>query len=114
MTELSIACTLSQTALRNRRTELNALKPLIRERRQLGDGFALRFDGSTENLMAVAQVIAKERSCCCSLRFELIAEPEAGPLWLQVSGPDNTPQFLFEMFGFDRDQCASSGASCHC
>ncbi|MDX2239867.1 MAG: hypothetical protein NW224_04205 [Leptolyngbyaceae cyanobacterium bins.302] len=98
--EISVACTLSQTDLSNRQKELNALQQAVCEVRQTSDGFALRFDGSTDNLMAIAHVIAKERLCCRFLQFSLIAEPGAGPLWLKVSGPNNTSQFLLEMFGF--------------
>ncbi|MDX2242377.1 MAG: hypothetical protein NW224_16960 [Leptolyngbyaceae cyanobacterium bins.302] len=108
--EIPAACTLSQTDLSNRQKELNALQQAVCEVRQTLDGFALRFDSSTENLMAIAHVIAKERLCCRFLRFQLIAEPGAGPLWLEVSGPDNTFQLLLEMFGFG-ETCSKSPTS---
>lgn len=98
--KIPVACTLSQTDLSNRQKELNALQQAVCEVRQISDGFALRFDSSTDNVMAIAHVIAKERLCCRFLRFSLIVEPGTGPLWLEVSGPNNTSQFLLEMFGF--------------
>lgn len=100
--EIPIACTLSQTDLSNRQKELNVLQQAVREVCQIPGGFALRFESSTENLMAIAHVIAKERLCCQFLQFQLIAEPGAGPLWLEVAGSNNTAQFLLEMFGFDK------------
>jgi hypothetical protein len=101
MSEIPIACTLGRAELSKRQDELNALTQSVREIRQTPDGFALRFDGSTENLIAIAHVIAKERLCCRFLQFQLIVQPDAGPLWLEVSGPDDTPQFILMMFGFD-------------
>lgn len=101
MTEIEIACTLTKVDLAQRQNELNALRQFVHEICQTPDGFALGFDNSTENLMAIAHIIAQERICCRFLRFQLIAEPDTGSLWLQVSGPGETPKFLLEMFGFN-------------
>ena len=35
-----------------------------------------------------------ERRCCSFFRFVVTAEPESRPLWLEVSGPDTTEEFL--------------------
>jgi len=105
----------SNNCCSKRQDELNALQPSVREIRQTPDGFALRFDGSTTNLMAIAQVIAQERLCCRFLHFQLIAEPDTGPLWLEVSGPSDTLQFLLTMFGFNSncsDSSVISGQYC--
>lgn len=112
--EIPVACTLSRIELIDRQKELNVLQQAAREVCQTPDGFALRFDSSTENLMAIAHVIAKERLCCRFLRFQLIAEPDTGPLWLEVSGPNDTPQFLLEMFGFGENCSEPSTNSSHC
>lgn len=99
--ELPIACTLNKAELSQRQDELATLRQAIREVRSMPDGFTLRFDSSTENLMAIAQVIDQERVCCRFLEFRLIVEPDAGPLWLEVSGPNDTPQRLLELFATD-------------
>lgn len=99
MAEVPLACTLNQNALSQRQNELGALRQRVREMRQTADGFALRFDGSTENFMAVAQAVAQERLCCRFLQFQLIAEPDAGPIWLEIAGPDDAAQFLLSVFG---------------
>ena len=101
-TELPIACTLNKNALNQRQDELNALRQLVREMRQTPHGFILCFDGSTENLMAIVNVVAQERLCCPCLQFQLIAEKAMGSLWLEVTGPKDTAQFLLTMFGFDK------------
>jgi hypothetical protein len=64
------------------------------ERVDRPDGFAWRFDARTDLLQAITGVIDAERQCCAFLRFELTVEPGAGPLWLVVSGPAGTREFL--------------------
>jgi hypothetical protein len=109
MTEIPITCTLSKDALNKRQDELNALRQLVREMHQTPNGFTLRFDGSTENLMAIAHVMAQERLCCPFLEFQLIAEKGMGSLWLEVTGSNDTAQFLLTMFGLDsKESCNSS------
>jgi hypothetical protein len=110
MAEIPIACTLSKDDLDKRQDELNALRQLAREMRRTPNGFTLRFDGLTENWMAIAHVVAQERLCCPFLEFQLIAEKGMGSLWLEVNGSDDTAQFLLTMFGFDNKE--SYGSSC--
>jgi hypothetical protein len=115
MTEILIACTLNKHELNKRQDELNTLRQLVREMRQTSGGFKLRFDGSTENWMAIAQVVAQERLCCPFLKFQLVAEPGVGSLWLEMTGPGDTAQFLLTMFGLDTEEdCGSSRTSNHC
>jgi hypothetical protein len=114
MTEIPIACTLNKADLDKRQDELNALIKSVCGVRQIQNGFALQFDGSTKNVMAIARIIAQERLCCRFLHFQLIAEPNAGSLWLEVSGPRETAQFLLEMFGFDANYSNLPGISCQC
>jgi hypothetical protein len=45
----------------------------------------------------------------------LIAEKGMGSLWLEVTGPNDTTQFLLTMFGFDaKEGCDSWCTSNHC
>jgi hypothetical protein len=96
--EIPVACTLSKADLSKRQDELDTLRQAIRGVRQTPDGFALRFDSSTENLMAIAQLIDQERVCCRFLQFRLILEQNAGSLWLEVSGLNDTLRLLLELF----------------
>jgi hypothetical protein len=48
--------------------------------RRTPNGLTLRFDGLTENWMAIAHVVAQERLCCPFLEFQLIAEKGMGSL----------------------------------
>ena len=64
------------------------------ETQALPDGLAWRFAANAETLRALAAVIAAEHACCAFLRFELTVEPGDGPLWLRVTGPEGTREFL--------------------
>lgn len=95
MKELPIACELTPAELDARRTGL--LQELLAQAKEsvpLGDGFRWRFAPSTEVLMAVVKAIDAERQCCRFLKFVLTTEPDGGNVWLEVTGPDGTREFL--------------------
>ena len=69
----------------------------LRERRpaESGDGYAFRFDAG--ELEAVARFVANERRCCPFLRFTIELVPDEGEsdaLWLRLTGPAGTREFL--------------------
>lgn len=79
MGNLLVACTLSPAALKARRENLlNALLRRAKERRELLDGYCLRFAPEGDILSAVAQAIDAERQCCRFLRLAVTVEPDAG------------------------------------
>ena len=95
MTELPIACTLTPEALRTRREGL--LMDLVRraERREdLSDGLRLRFAPSSETITLIARAIEAERHCCRFLRFGVTVEPDGGPVFLELTGPAGTREFV--------------------
>lgn len=98
MTNLPIACTLGPAALKARREDL--LGGLVRravERVAVPNGYRVCFDPAEDILPAIARVIEVERRCCRFLTFELTIQPEEGPIWLQVTGPPGTQEFLTGM-----------------
>ena len=42
----------------------------------------------------LATFIDLERRCCAFLRFRLTVEPGEGPIWLELTGPPGTREFL--------------------
>jgi hypothetical protein len=62
------------------------------ERTDLVDGYAFRFDA--DQLLELARFIDNERKCCPFMTFELVVAPEAGPVWLRMTGPDGTRALL--------------------
>ena len=98
MKELPIACELTPAEFAKRRQGLlPGLLANAQERIPLTDGFRWRFATDSELLAAVVQAIELERQCCRFLRFILTVEPDAGPIWLEVTGPEGTAEFLDEL-----------------
>jgi hypothetical protein len=98
VSNLPIACTLSPAAVKARREDL--LGSLIRradERIDVPDGYRVRFAAADDTLPAIAKVIDVERQCCRFLTFNIRVEPDGGSIWLDVTGPPGTREFLTGM-----------------
>ena len=68
------------------------LKDDVRERLGSPDGYAFRFDGDMFD--DIARYVSNERKCCPFLDFMIEVAPDAGPLWLRLTGPSGTREFL--------------------
>lgn len=64
----------------------------VRERRDLPDGQAYRFDA--EAFDELARWLTWERRCCPFLHFTLELEPDGGAIWVRLSGPEGTREFV--------------------
>jgi len=94
MSEMPMVCELTPAEITARRaTLLPGLLAHAEERTPLSDGFRWRFAASAVCLAAVAETIDAERQCCRFLRFVLTVEP-GGPMWLEITGPQGTSEFL--------------------
>jgi hypothetical protein len=99
MSELPVACTLSERELAERRASL--LTDLRRYRqgaRWLPEGVALRFPSGPSVMAVLVEFIRLESQCCPFLRFQLTVEPGSGPVWLELSGPAGSRDFLAREF----------------
>jgi hypothetical protein len=97
MADLPIVCTLDADTLKTRRENLlPALLAAAEAREELADGYRLRFV-QADILPQLLRVIEAERKCCRFLRFELTLEADLGPIWLTVTGPAGTREFLAEL-----------------
>jgi hypothetical protein len=91
------------------RCNLNALNPeeralhgkdtkrlvqLVQKREELADGYRLQFRPSETSASFLLEWISHERRCCPFLRFQLEWEPESGPVWLTLRGPEGTKELL--------------------
>lgn len=98
MADLPIVCSLDGDELRERRTNLlPGLLGRAVERTALPDGYRWRFEPGEELLSDISSVIEAERKCCRFLRFVVTAEPDAGPISLEVTGPAGTTEFLDQL-----------------
>lgn len=91
--ELPVVCTLTPETLATRKAGL--LPGLARRAatsEEIEDG--IRFTFSPDALAAIASTIDAERYCCRFLRFNVIVEPDGGPVSLTLTGPLGTREFL--------------------
>jgi hypothetical protein len=92
---LPIACTLSSAELARRRASLlPGVAAQAESREPVDGGFRWRFGPVPDILRALIDVIEAERECCRFLKFTLTADPDGGPVWLEVTGPPGTAEFL--------------------
>ena len=94
-----VACSLSERELLQRR-ELVArdLFAFAEEVAEMPDGYAWRIPGDGAWQDELLAFIAAERRCCGFFRMELLFEPNLGPVWLTLRGPDGTKSFIREAF----------------
>ena len=93
--DLPIACTLTPEELRRGR---EGLLPGILARAEahepIDGGFRYRFKSQTGLLPELAAMMEAERRCCRFFHFQVTAESDEGLVWLEVTGPPGTSEFL--------------------
>jgi hypothetical protein len=90
-----LACKLAAPELAARRVELETeVFDAILETRELEDGYGFRFPEGDEWVQKLNQFILFERECCSFFRFELVVEPEHGPIWLNLRGGPEVKNFI--------------------
>ena len=95
MAELPVACSLTEPELAARRAGvLGEVRRSALEARWIADGVQLRFSPEPAVLSLLATFIDLERRCCAFLRFQLAVEPGGGPVWLTLTGPPGSREFL--------------------
>ncbi len=68
--------------------------------RETKSGYRLRLPSTRENIAALAQFIALERACCPFYTFALDFEPDGGPTWIEIAGPEGTKAYLSHFLTF--------------
>jgi hypothetical protein len=99
VTVLPIACNLAEPEFQRRRANLlKMFQSALVETKELDGGYAYRFSTEGSRIADLAELIAFEHECCPFLRFELRIEPANGPIWLELTGPEGTKDFLRYLF----------------
>ena len=97
--DLPIACNLTDRDFRERRSGLlKTVADGVVETKELAHGYAYRFPSDVTWLATLTNLITVERACCPFLRFNLRVEPADGPIWLELTGPPGTKDFLNSAF----------------
>jgi|AP95_1055475.scaffolds.fasta_scaffold02774_4 hypothetical protein len=92
-----IACQLSPAALGTRMVDIDRLFAESTETRELEDGYAFRFSGEGEWAKRLVAFVETERRCCQFFTFELVFEPNRGPIWLRLRGSAEVKKFVGAM-----------------
>lgn len=96
---LPIACSLTDSELQERRRGvLQKVRSAVVEVRELEDGYAYCFPSEGERLTELAKLVDLERQCCPFIRFCMTVESDNGPIWLEMTGPEGTKEFLAATF----------------
>lgn len=92
---LPIACSLTEPELRERRsTALERVGQAVLETVGVENGYAYRFPADDEWLGELVNLVRLERRCCPFLAFKISVEPGGGAIWLELTGPGGTKEFL--------------------
>ena len=98
---LPIACSLTRTELVSMREGLlPGLLARASGREDVPGGFRWCFDPQPDVVKQIASVIDAEHQCCRFLGFALIVEPGDSLVWLEVTGPPGTEDFLSGLQNF--------------
>ena len=93
--DLPIVCTLSETERASWREQtVETLFKAAEQVEELADGYGVRFPGGGDWPTRLLAFTAAERECCRFFRFELAFEPDLGPIWLRLRGPEGVKSFL--------------------
>lgn len=96
-----ITCKLTTPELQARKKSAIAeLKTLLLEKVETDNGIKYKFEGTDKMIDLVTSFIKTERLCCDFFDFSLSVGGEGGYLWLELSGPEGTKEFINEEIGF--------------
>ena len=93
------ACSLSFDELGQRADLFSGLTREADSVEELDDGLALTFPSSDEVATRLLDLVLAERRCCPFFRFELVFEPEQGPVRLHLKGPAGTKALVRLLLG---------------
>ena len=92
--ERGIACSLAPAELGKRTESLSRFAGEALSSTELDDGFALVYSFADETVARLVEAIVFERRCCTFLRFELVFEPQQGPVRLRIRGPEEAKDLI--------------------
>lgn len=96
------ACNMLALDATARKRHIEVTKQLradMKETRELSDGYAFRFQSDQAKILLVSEFIVRERLCCPFFTFEIVIEPEDGPLWMRLRGAEGVKEFIRLEFG---------------
>jgi hypothetical protein len=97
---LPVACTLTDSELRERRSGIfDAVRRAVLDISPLPDGYAYRFEPTSETLSQLALLVDLERRCCAFLTFRIVVQSRRQPICLEITGPPEAKAMILDFFG---------------
>lgn len=91
----ALVCKLPSKEFQERKlTVLASLKNKVREKKELSNGYAFRFDGNDQVLTEVTEFIRTERECCSFFTFNLSVSGDKSEIWLELTGVEGAKDFI--------------------
>lgn len=94
-----IACRLSGAERDARGEQVNELFREVEQVSELADGYGFRFAGSEAMAARLLVFTLAERACCPFFTFDLVFEPDLGPIWLRLHGATGVKEFVASAWG---------------
>ncbi len=93
--DIKISCKLTTPELQQRKkTILMELKNLLLEKTETDKGVKYKFEGTDKMLDLLTNFIKTERLCCDFFVFNLTTSSHSNLVWLELSGPEGTKDFI--------------------
>ncbi|AFK19109.1 Zn-dependent oxidoreductase [Haloferax mediterranei ATCC 33500] len=90
-----VVCTLTEEQEKERSKEVRSrLSANYVGFEESADGLNVRFDGTDESLLAVAQFTSSELKCCAFADYEISVSPPYEETVLTLTGPEGTRQLF--------------------
>jgi len=90
-----LVCKLTSEEMQERKAMvLTLLQKNVLEKKELNNGYAFKFQGSDAMIDTLTSFIKTERQCCDFFTFNLSITNEKSFVWLQLSGPEGTKDFI--------------------
>jgi hypothetical protein len=101
MEEAKLSCKLTTPELQQRKkTVIAELKNQVLEKVETETGFKYKFNGSDKLLDLLISFIKTERLCCSFFVFTVTASGDNSFVWLELSGPERTKDFIKHEINF--------------
>jgi hypothetical protein len=113
LNDVPTACSLTTAEFRDREAILFAeFRSAVVEIEELQDGYAFSLRGDGESIALAGKLIMAERECCHFLAFEIVAQPNKGPVVVRVTGPTESKEFLRTILCETGESTRTSSQSC--
>ena len=82
---LALVCNVPDVARGERRVSVMSIIELSKSIREIDNGVALHFDGSTDTAKTLFDFVLAERQCCAQFTYSMSLEPRATAIELRVT-----------------------------